>query len=321
MATQSMLRPSAPRPSPATPVFFERDAGASRNGRLRACSRPVLLLRALIVLVFVVVIRVSLTAGDWHYGAHLVCSDCHTNHNSSGGQPMRYDDVANPAAYLLRSDTAQTLCLSCHDGNASAPDVMGTVTYVAESAAGAFVNAGGPIVTTAHNLNSAPVIPPGGTKEMVLTCTTCHDPHGNDNYRNLRPDPARAGTGNVSVVAKQTVRAGEGDPKFVYVTANVIYKAGISAWCQNCHDAQPEGSHYPDEKPIFGSFKASYTRWTAVTLPRVPVLSPFDDVIPSTDDRVVCLSCHKAHGSPHSKTLIYADGLTLDSTCQECHDQ
>jgi predicted CXXCH cytochrome family protein len=263
-----------------------------------------------------------LLAGDWHYGAHLVCTDCHTNHNSSSGQPMRYDDVADPAHYLLRSDAAQTLCLSCHDGaSGSAPDVMGTVTYVSESAAGPFANTGGLRVSTAHNLNQAPEVPPGGTKPMVLTCTTCHDPHGNANYRNLRPDPAVAGTGSSSVVAQQATLPTGNNPAAVYVLSNIIYKSGTSLWCQNCHGAPLEGSDHPDDKPIFGAITASYTRWASVTLPRVPVHSPSDSIVPSTDDRVVCISCHKAHGSANTKTLIYADGATLDSTCQECHDQ
>lgn len=266
---------------------------------------------------------VPLIAGDWHYGAHLVCSDCHTNHNSAAGQPMRYDDVANPSAYLLRAETKQSLCLSCHDGaSTSAPDVMGTVTYVGESAAGAFDNPGGTLVDHAHNLNTpTPVIPPGGTKEMILTCTTCHDPHGNDNYRNLRNDPAKTGIANVTVVARQVTKADGSNPSAVYVSSNITYKSGISAWCQNCHGEPLEGSDHPDEKPMFGSISASYARWTATLLPRVPVHSPTDNIIPSPDDKVICLSCHKAHGTQHTSSLIWADNLSLDSTCEECHDQ
>jgi len=263
-----------------------------------------------------------LYAGDWHYGAHLVCSDCHTNHNSAGGQPMRYDAVADPATYLLRSDTAQTLCLSCHDGaSASAPDVMGSVAYVSESAAGAFANPGGIPVSTAHNLNSPPVVPPGGTKTMVLLCTTCHDPHGNTNYRNLRPDPARDGITQIDVVATQSIIADGNNPAAVYVSSNIIYKSGISAWCQSCHSGPIGAGDHPVDRPIFGTVLASYSHWQAVTPARVPVNSPDDNVIPSSDDRVTCLTCHKAHGSPNRKALIYADGVSLTSTCQECHDE
>ena len=51
------------------------------------------------------------------------------------------------------------------------------------------------------------------------------------------------------------------------------------------------------------------------------VETPSDDQIPSRDDRVFCLSCHKAHGSPHESALIYADSPDMLATCQQCHNQ
>lgn len=259
-----------------------------------------------------------LAAGQWHYGASLVCSDCHTQHNSSGGAPMRTDGNAAPARMLLLRGSATELCLSCHDGaNALAPDVLAPIGYVAESAAGAFPDDG----TNAHDLNqTTPVIPPGGTVPMVLGCTTCHDPHGNDNYRNLRPDPTRTGQTPVTVIARQTKIPGTDPREEVYVTANIVHKSGVSAWCGKCHGATDPGIGHSVDQPLWGSPSASYPQWVSTTQPRVPVHSPSDNVIPSTDDQVMCLSCHKAHGSQNHASLIYADGATLDSTCQECHD-
>ena len=262
-------------------------------------------------------VALPLCAGEWHYGASAICSDCHTQHNSANGQPMRTDNNPTPAPMLLRRGTPLELCLSCHDGsNPAAPDVLAPVSYVAEPAGGAFPNAGGFPVdaasSVAHHLNTpSPVIPPGGTQPMVLICTTCHDPHGNANYRNLRPDPA--------VQAFQSFTANGSNPSQVYVASNIAHKSGISAWCGKCHTLL-EGHHVTDH-PIWGASLASYTSWASVTLPRVPVDNPIDKSVPSSDDRVNCLSCHKAHGSNNAKSTIYADGATLDSTCGECHDQ
>lgn len=303
-------------PIPSTSIDPSGPRAAQHPGsRLRAA--------AVCIALFAVLAVRPILAGDWHYGASAICSDCHTQHNSADGQPMRTDNVAEAARMLLRRATPLELCISCHDGsNPHAPDVIGPVSYVAESAGGELANTGGTPSMNAHNLNNATAeIPPGGTIPMVLVCTTCHDPHGNENYRNLRDDPTRTGLPPATVLAYQPVTANGSNPDAVYVPSNIIYKSGVSAWCGKCHGAPLEGSDHPDDKPIFGTWKASYTRWVAVTLPRVPVHSPTDDTIPSTDDRVMCLSCHKAHGSHNARTLIYADGVTLDSTCQECHDQ
>jgi predicted CXXCH cytochrome family protein len=260
-------------------------------------------------------------AGQWHFDGHIVCSDCHTQHNSSSGEPMRTDNNPVPAARLLRRETSTELCLSCHDGsNPNAPDVIEPVSYVAESAAGAF-----PAVidspSTAHHLNSpTPEVPSGGTVVMVLLCTTCHDPHGNANYRNLRPDPLQPEATAGSITAVQTVTANGTNPAQVYVPSNIIYKSGISAWCAKCHGTPAAGAH-PIDRPIFGATHANYAAWTSVSLARVPVDNPADNTVPSNDDRVNCLSCHKAHGSGKPRSVIHADASTLDSTCQECHNQ
>jgi len=273
------------------------------------------------LLALVLATALPLWAGQWHTGASLVCSDCHTQHNSENGQPMRTDNNPNPARMLLRRGSALELCLSCHDGmNPAAPDVIAPVTYAGDTAAGAFPNSGGVPTNLAHHLeNPSAEVPPGGSIPMVLTCTTCHDPHGNGNYRNLRPDPTRTGLPDVTVIAHQQTVADGSNPAVVYVPSNIIYKSGISTWCSRCHENLPPSAHRGD-KAMFGSALASYPAWTSTTLPRVPVDSPTDNVIPSVDDEVTCLSCHKAHGSASPGAVIYADGVSMSATCSECHD-
>ena len=268
------------------------------------------------------IVPVLARGGDWHTQGHGLCSDCHTQHNSAGGAPMRTDNDPTPAAYLLRRDTVDALCLSCHDGsNPSAPDVLAPVSYVADPAGGAFANAGGTDSGTGHSLMLPAQVPPGGTISMSLSCTTCHDPHGNDNYRNLRPDPTGSGLTPVTVVAKQTTLANGTNPAQVYIPANIVDKSGISAWCEQCHAGPIPGSDHPADKTMWGSTLASYANWTAVTGYRVRAGSPSDDTYPSQDDTVLCISCHKAHGNGNPYGIVYADGVTQDSTCQECHNQ
>ncbi|MGH7485724.1 MAG: hypothetical protein ACREMY_09010, partial [bacterium] len=216
------------------------------------------------LLLFLTAVTIASTriaaGGDWHYGANMVCSDCHTQHNSANGLPMRTDNNPTPAPQLLRRGSSLELCLSCHDGSkAEAPDVVMPVGYVAESAAGAFPNSGGLPTATAHHLaNGSAEIPPGGTIPMVLTCTTCHDPHGNDNYRNLRPDPSRSGLPSVTIMTVQTNRANGSNPAQVYVPGNIRYKSDVSKWCGQCHGAP---THHSVDKPLWGSAIASYAIW------------------------------------------------------------
>ena len=262
-------------------------------------------------------------AGDWHKEPNNVCTDCHTQHNSENGQPMRTDNNPTPAAHLLLRATAQDLCLSCHDGSKPGiPNVVSAGSGTVDWAGGTFPLTDQATSTTSHHLSaSTPEVPPGGTIAMIVTCTTCHDPHGNNNYRNLRPDPTRTNLAPVTVMTAQTLTANGSNASQVYVYNNIFYQQGISAWCGQCHGATDPGTGHPVDLQIFKAKNADYSQWITTNLPRVPVNSPTDNVIPSKDDQVNCLSCHKAHGSTNPNTLIYADGISIDSTCQECHNQ
>jgi predicted CXXCH cytochrome family protein len=271
-----------------------------------------------------------LRAGDWHTTNQLVCSDCHTMHNSQGGLPMRYDRNSSPSPHLLRHATSLSLCIYCHDGtDPKTPDVIAPVTYVSDPAGGFFGNTGGTATGTGHNLGMpAPEPAPGGNDSLILTCVSCHDPHGNSNYRNLWLNPVGSGnTGDTPVVVNQAVKANGSNPSQVYIPSNLKYKSGMSMWCNDCHPnfhssgTQPSGFLHPSDKQISGSDNADYDYWSGTITNRVPAQTPTDDTIPSTDDQVFCLSCHKAHGSANRSGLIFADGATLDSTCQQCHNQ
>jgi hypothetical protein len=83
---------------------------------------------ALAAAALLLLVPLGVSAGDWHQGALLLCTDCHTNHNSSGDLPMRYDGSPSLTTYLLRGADEVSLCLACHDGSQpGAPDVLAPV--------------------------------------------------------------------------------------------------------------------------------------------------------------------------------------------------
>lgn len=285
-----------------------------------------------LALLAVLLLAARLQGGDWHSAANSACSDCHTMHNSRGGAPMRYDNAADGAPRLLRHATPDSLCAFCHDGSmATAPDVVAPVTYVDDPAGGAFPENWTAPSDTGHSLGGEPVTPPGGRQALTLACITCHDPHGGGNYRNLRANLPGAAE-PITVTARQNVLPSGSNPAEVYVRSNITDKAGMAQWCGACHgtfhgrSADEEGTaspwlRHPQEAPLSTGRSVDYRYWLGDVARRVRVLSPGDDVVPSADDQVFCLSCHKAHGSPNRAALIFSDGASASSTCAQCHNK
>lgn len=145
-------------------------------------------------------------AGDYHTGIGLICSDCHTMHFS---QQHGYDpSVAGggnftqlgtgPNELLLRNDI-NDLCLSCHNGQSWAPDVLESHGNGYVRQAGALNQLGGSGLypeLTGHTLGSTDIAPgsnPAWSDPDGLACTDCHAAHGraqsgtpsNGGYRNL----------------------------------------------------------------------------------------------------------------------------------------
>lgn len=166
--------------------------------------RKVVVLAAALVLVAAGIT----TAGDYHYKGTLNCNDCHVMH---GSQMHNYlpDATGNPTAIggaapyerLLRN-TETALCLSCHNGQSFAPDVLeangGTAPTLGRQAGALNMNNAGLYWNEhGHTLGStAPA--PGGTwsNPEGLWCGDCHMVHGSsssltrlvnsNSYRNLR---------------------------------------------------------------------------------------------------------------------------------------
>jgi hypothetical protein len=132
----------------------------------------------------------SALAGDYHSGATLLCADCHVMHSSqSHGYSSDGSGTFTPVGqttgheYLLRNDI-NPLCLSCHDGSNSAPDVLaanGGILPTNGRLAGALNrdNTAPYYDATGHTLGSVATAPGGTfTDANGLNCVDCHQPHG-----------------------------------------------------------------------------------------------------------------------------------------------
>jgi hypothetical protein len=306
--------------------------------------------RVLIVGAAAILVLPGVQAGEWHVGESLTCSQCHAEHGSVGGQQI----PGGPYSVLLLRGSTNELCLSCHDGSdPSAPDVLAPVTMYSqgvlnESAAGHFAMIG-TVHASGHDLDMAGQIPLNSTgKSVSLTCASCHDYHGNSNYRNLRFDPAGVGD-SIVIEAGQDLFWGVAPSNppsatgstLAYNRANIGYKSSWTQWCGSCHDQVVTNSiavspaHFnahPNDVSVggyTGSNHVALSHWLAGTgegffgaspisgdgVPRLPFLQPqatdFTSVqqVQSTNT-VFCLSCHNAHGSDNTGDLRwpYLDG-------------
>jgi predicted CXXCH cytochrome family protein len=132
------------------------------------------------------------------------CAGCHRAHTAKD-------------AYLLKASET-TLCETCHNGTGANTDVVDGVAMTAQGGntalraggfqyaildgasgvKGASISAGTSAGTTsAHNIGETGTAWGGGASgtdgtAITLECGSCHDPHGNGNYRILRPVPADA---------------------------------------------------------------------------------------------------------------------------------
>ena len=286
----------------------------------------------------------GLWAANYHAGiANLHCAECHVMHASHDG--VTYGGGAfSPTGFpaLLKGQTVNELCLSCHDGGTgtagTAPDVAGPASYetaALKRCAGAFQAGHGLATANGHDLGVGGQTAPGGTwsSGTGVSCVDCHDPHGNTNYRNLVMRPGTAAADRPVTDVSQTLVT---PTSTHYSVTNTRYTgAALAAWCMGCHtsphgnagdvamggsaggDAPGSSSYWlrhPTEAITMsqgatnGHVDPAY--WFSALQSRPPVVSA-SATIPggpaTSDNQPFCGSCHKAHGSTHRAGLIWDD--------------
>jgi predicted CXXCH cytochrome family protein len=267
------------------------------------------------------------------------CGGCHTMHNSEDGVLVDPDSPGgNP--WLLRDDTPSDVCLSCHATGLGA--VFGTdpLAPPTERGGGNFVfllednindghgGATSPILGEAagHSINapSRGVGPdgtlttsPGGSfPASQLGCTSCHDPHGNANFRLLYGAGAAVQAGvatfpNAAPTALGLSLFGAGEAN----NRHTAYQGGMSGWCGNCHgdfhnnntdlihpSGQTVGATLAN---VYGLYNGTVNQTGGAPATSYLAAVPFEDPAntttstagPTASSQVACISCHRAHAT------------------------
>ena len=309
--------------------------------------------------VMVATIALSTAAWAFHDAGVAECAGCHTMHNSQDGD---YVDSVHTAgnAYLLNNGNASDTCLQCHAaygqfaggaGYGAGGDFYWVTRTWSWSAHGHTTestgdshghNAISPMYGIAEDATLANA-PGGDFDSSYLTCTSCHDPHGNQNFRLLygtAEGPVYPG-GRYNFTAEAPLALGlsrrsVSEDNFEDDVSHTVYKSGMSDWCGNCHpDMLSVGNTnhvHPAGEQLGSAIAGIYNAYVSTDdlvggsqATAYRGLVPFEDVDadldtvdpanytdgPDSPDQVMCLSCHRAHASPFADSGRWDFGETF----------
>ncbi len=305
---------------------------------------------------------IATPAAAFHDGGVAHCNGCHTMHNSQDGVLID-GDSPNGNPWLLVDASPSDVCIACHDHieHTLGTDVLnpptlkgaGNFVYLLEDNLNDGHNgalnpisgdaAGHNLVAPGHGLAADATLTaaPGGTfPAAVMGCTSCHDPHGTQDFRFLY------GAGRVvqDGVATFTNAAPTAEGLSVFFGAetqgsHTAYQGGMSAWCGNCHgDFHANNAQlvHPSGATLGGTIATTYNLYngTSDQLGGVAATAyladvPFEDAAntvgstagPTAASQVSCISCHRAHATSapdagrwdFSVTFLHEDGAESGS--------
>ena len=287
----------------------------------------------------------SATAAGFHDSGVAACSYCHTMHGTRDGMPLPF---GSPGGHALLVDTPPSdLCLNCHALSLGAVLADDPLMPTPERGPGNFVflksinlndgadgltdpipgdRAGHNVRAPGHGLYSdaTNIHAPGGTfPSRNLKCTSCHDPHGNQNYRMLR-GVGQGAQGVFQYPAPLAEGLPFGSGQSESEGNHVAYQSGMSRWCGNCHPDYLHNDHglqssfaHPTDENMSAAEVQQYILYNGTADPTggqagTSYLAevPYEDAsstpegtgAPSVGSKVMCLSCHRAHASsaPHA---------------------
>jgi len=300
----------------------------------------------------------AVPARPFHDGGVAECAGCHTMHNSQNGTLV---DASHPNgnAYLLNAGTPSDTCLRCHaadgqfkQGSGFGPggDFYWVTRTFSWSAHGSTATSTGDshghnVIAPAYGIaqDATLSMAPGGTfLSSRLGCTSCHDPHGNRNFRLLYGSDRGPHYGglNYTFTADAPLAKGNGrktdTPDGNETNAHhTIYKSGMSEWCANCHTnlhANNTTNFVHQTGGMSSAIAGNYNAYVSTNGQRGGSLAvsylglvPFEAINvdlatanpanytqgPAGNDQVMCLSCHRAHASPFSDAARWDLGETF----------
>jgi hypothetical protein len=341
-------------------------------------------MRKILLLVAAFCFAISGNALAFHDAGVAHCNGCHTMHNSEDGALVD-GDSPNGNPWLLKDATPSDVCLSCHAEGLGAVFVADPLAPPDEKGGGNFVYllednindghegslhpiageaAGHSIVAPSKGVGADGTIltAPGGTfPSSSLGCSSCHDPHGNGEFRLLY------GIGQVQDgLYTFTNAAPDADGISIFFGAesnsnHTAYKSGMSAWCGNCHGDFHDNNTkliHPSGSTVGGSIATTYNLYNGtedqtggVAATAYLAAVPFEDAAnttsstagPTAGSTVMCLTCHRAHASSapnagrwdFNVTLLHEDGvesgsyqipdpyssINQRSLCNKCHNK
>jgi cytochrome c553 len=302
-------------------------------------------------------------------------------HNSQDGDPV---DADGPNQWLLKDASPTDVCLGCHAdrlGSVFVSDPLappreiggGNFTFLLEDNINDGHNghlhpipghaAGHSVVAPSMGVGADPLLtmsPGGNFPSSLLGCTSCHDPHGNANFRLLY------GASDVhGGLFEFTNAAPEAEGMSIFGgppesgSNHTAYQGGMSAWCGNCHgDFHDSGDFvHPSGRGMSGFVTNLYGVYNGTSdqlggdpatayLAQVPFEDPSSTTsytaAPTGDSEVSCITCHRAHAtsSPDAgrwdfnvtglaedglESLAYAIPNPYDnfqrSLCNKCHNK
>src|SRR3990170_1224150 len=257
------------------------------------------------------------TVADFCYSCHGIAGAGSNLSVQNGTYYGTHDRTAPDSTVGLRAGGFEEARINSTDSGFETIGILGTAQAVTS-----WHSSDGTIAGTVWGngaLNS------GAGPSYALECTSCHDPHGNGNYRILRSVP-QGSSGAGSPTPVPVAIADQADPK-VYTTNNYFSTGPVngiqmSSWCAPCHTRYLAGSIADSGDAIFkyrhrsnGSLGttcikchaphgtnagASGTYSSTVGYPGggSGTTSTAESRLLKMDNRGICIKCHTDYGPP-----------------------